>query len=71
MKLFEIDGKEFLFQAIKSPSRLREVNNPSILGLALMEHPDSFSSVQMLAPLGKSDHVVVLLELQIQLQEEK
>ncbi len=35
------------------------------------KYPDGVSSVEVLAPLGKSDHVVVLLELQIQIQEDK
>ncbi len=62
MKLLEFAEKEFLFRAIESPTRFREV---------FTKYPDNVSSVQMLAPLGKGDHVVVLLELQIQLQEDK
>ncbi len=42
-----------------------------ILDLAFTKYPDDVSSVQMLAPLGKKDHVVILLELQIQLLEDK
>ncbi len=34
MTLFEIAKDEFLFQAIRSPTRFREGNNPSILNLA-------------------------------------
>ncbi len=65
MKLFEIAEEEFLFQAIKSPTRFREGNNPSILDQAFTKYPDDVSFVQMLAPHGKSDYVVVLLKLQI------
>ncbi len=50
---------------------LREGNNPSLLDLAFTKYPDDASSVQMLAPLGKSDHAVIPLELQIQLQDDK
>ncbi len=71
MKLFEIAEEEFLFQAIKSPTRFREGNNPSILDLALTKCPDDVSSVQMLAPPGKSDHVVILVELQIEILEDR
>ncbi len=71
MKLCEVAEEEFLFQAIKSPTRLREGNNPSILDLTFTKYPDDVSSVQMLAPLCKSDHVVIRLELQIQLLEDK
>ncbi len=41
----------------------------AILDLAFTKYPDDVSSVQMLSPLGKSDHTVILLELQIQLLE--
>ncbi len=71
MKLFEIAEEKFLFQTIKSPSRFRAGNNPSILDLACTKYLDDVSCVQMLAPAGKSDHVVILLELQIQLLEDK
>ncbi len=71
MKLLEIAEKEFLFQAIKSPTRFREGNNPSILNLDFTKYLHDVSSVQMLAPLGKRDQVIVLLELPIQLQEDK
>ncbi len=67
MKLFEFEA----IQAIKKATRFREGNKPSILDLVFTKYPDDVSSVQMLAPLGKSDHVAVLLGLQIQLQEDK
>ncbi len=69
MKLFEIG--EFLFQATKSPTRFREDNKPSILDLAFTKYPNDVSSVQILAPLGKSDHIFILLDLQVQLLEDK
>ncbi len=69
--IFEIDEEEFLFQAIKSPTRLREGNNPSILDVACTKYPGDGLSMQMLAPLGNSDQHVVLLELHTQLQEDK
>ncbi len=59
MKLFEVAEEEFLFQAIVSPTRFREGNNPSIFDLPFTKYPDDVSTVQMLAPLGKSDRVVV------------
>ncbi len=71
MKLFEIAEEEFLFQAIKLPTRFGESNNPSIIDIAFTKCPNDVSSVQLLAPLGKSDHVFILLELQIQLLEDK
>ncbi len=71
MKLFEIAEEEFLFQAIKSPTRFKEGSNPSILDLAFTKYPDNVSSVRMLAPLGKRDHVKILPELHIQLLEDK
>ncbi len=71
MKLFEISEGTFLFQVIKSPTRFREGSNPSILDLAFTKYPGDVSSVEMLAPLNKSDHAVILLDLQIQLLEDK
>ncbi len=71
VKHFEAAEEEFLFQIITSPTRFRKGNNPSLLDLAFTKYPDDVSSVQMLAPLGKSDHAVILLELQIQLLEDK
>ncbi len=61
--LFEIAEEEFLFQAFTPPTRFGEGNNPSIVDLAFTKYPDDVSSVQMMAPLGKSDHVVILLVL--------
>ncbi len=48
-----------------------ERNKPSLLNLAVTKYPDGVTSMQMLAPFGKSDHEVVMLDLRIQLQEDK
>ncbi len=58
-------------QAIKSPTRFKEGNKPSLLDLAFTKYPHDVSSVQMLALLGKRDHAVILLELRIQLLEDQ
>ncbi len=71
MNFFEIAEEKFLFQVIKSPTRFRGGNNPSILDLTFTKYPDDVLSAQMLAPRGKSDHVVILLELQIKLLYDK
>ncbi len=63
MKLFELLEKEFVFEAIKSPTKLREGNNPSVLDQAFTNYPVNVSLVQMLASLGKNDYVIFLLEL--------
>ncbi len=60
MKLFEVAEEEFLLQAIKSPTRFKEGNKPSLLDLAFTKYPHGVSSLQMLAPLGKRDHAVIL-----------
>ncbi len=46
LKLVEVAEEEFLFQAIKSPTRFREGNNPSLLDLAFTKYPDDVSSVR-------------------------
>ncbi len=56
------------FQVSSSSTRFRVGNNPSILVLAFTNYPDHASSLELLPPLGESDHLVILLELQIQLQ---
>ncbi len=66
MKLFQIAEEEFLFQAVKPPTRFREGYNPLVLELVFTKYPDDVSSVQMLAPLGKSYRVIVLLGVEIQ-----
>ncbi len=71
MKLFETAKEAFLFQANASPTRFREGNNPPVLDLAFTKYPDEVPPEEILAPLGISDFVEVLLELQFQLQEDK
>ncbi len=51
--------------------KLFEVTEEEFLFQAFTKYPDDVSSVQVLAPLGRSDHAVILLELQIQLPVDK
>ncbi len=44
MKLFEIVEQEFLFQTIKSLTRFREGENPSLLDLAFTKYPNDVTS---------------------------
>ncbi len=55
----------------KRTTRFREGNNPLLLDLVFTKYPDDVLSVQMLASLGKSYRVVVLLVVEIQLKEGK
>ncbi len=58
LKLFEVAEEEFLFQAIKSPTRFREGKNASLLDLAFTKYPHDVSSVQMLSELVESATIV-------------
>ena len=53
----------FLQQYMKSPTRGRNCDNPSLIDLALCNNDDLVLDVSVLSPLGKSDHS--LIEMQV------
>ena len=53
----------FLQQYVKSPTRGRNCDNPSLIDLALCNNDDLVLDVSVLSPLGKSDHS--LIEMQV------
>ena len=49
----------FLFQHVREPTRFREGQTPSILGLILTNRENMVEKIDYLPSLGKSDHVVL------------
>ncbi|KAJ8958616.1 hypothetical protein NQ318_016338, partial [Aromia moschata] len=49
-----------LLQLIKKPTRFRAGNNPSLLDLILVNDPGLISTIEYEAPVGNSDHIVIL-----------
>ena len=67
--LLESPGKGFLdwmhgkalFQHISSPTRFRGNQKPSLLDLIISSNEGDVSNLKLHAPLGKSDHCVIIL----------
>ena len=53
----------FLFQHILKPTRFREGQRPNVLDLVLTNDMDFIHDIEYLPPLGKSDHVCLIIEL--------
>lgn len=53
----------FLSQMIQEPTRARGTNNPSILDLIITNSEDAIAQVNLEAPLGKSDHVIMQVQV--------
>lgn len=54
-----------LEQLITEPTRYRAGQVPSLLDLVLTNDPDLFSKIELLPPIGKSDHVVISATIQV------
>ena len=48
---------------MKSPTRGRSYDNPSLIDLALCNNDDLVLDVSVLSPLGKSDHSVIEIQV--------
>lgn len=57
-KLVDCVRKNNLTQHVKHPTRFRGMQNPNILDL-VFTNSDFIDDIEMLSPLGKSDHVVM------------
>ena len=55
--------EHYLYQHIQNPTRLRANSTPSVLDLVITKSPDDVASVEFLPPLGKSDHLVLVISL--------
>ena len=58
-KFIEATRDSFLTQDILSPTRGRGTNDPSLLDLFFTSNEENIESVEMHAPLGKSDHSMI------------
>ena len=52
----------YLYQHIQEPTRQRGTDCPSVLDLIFTNEEDMVSDIQILSPLGKSDHSVILFD---------
>ena len=53
----------YLCQHGQEPTRFRDDSNPSVLDLVITKSPDDVRNIEILPPLGKSDHTVLKLSL--------
>jgi len=53
----------YLCQHVQEPTRFRDDSNPSVLDLVITKSPDDVRNIEILPPLGKSDHTVLKLSL--------
>jgi hypothetical protein len=61
--LLSFAEENFIKQIVTCPTRYRNTQIPSCLDLAFINYDQNFSEPISLAPVGKSDHVVVLFKL--------
>jgi endonuclease/exonuclease/phosphatase family metal-dependent hydrolase len=62
-KFVETIKDGFLFQHVSKPTRFRGGQRPSILDLVLTNEEGIVSNLEVLAPLGKSDHGILSFTL--------
>ena len=53
----------YLCQHVQEPTQFRDDSNPSVLDLVITKSPDDVRNIEILPPLGKSDHTVLKLSL--------
>ena len=53
----------YLCQHVQEPTGFRDVSNSSVLDLIITKSPDDVRNIEILPPLGKSDHTVLKLSL--------
>ena len=58
----------YLHQHVKTPTRGRKDQNPSLLDLILTDEADRISNLDIQSPLGKSDHSVLLFDYNLKIQ---
>ena len=60
----------FLFQHVRSPTRFRTGQTPSLLDLVLTKEKDSIPELSIGAPIGKSDHASITFQMMIDTEQE-
>ncbi|KAK2716990.1 hypothetical protein QYM36_007210 [Artemia franciscana] len=53
----------YLCQHVQEPTRSRDDSNPPVIDLVITKSPDDVGNIEILPPLGKSDHTVLKLSL--------
>ncbi len=62
-------SENFLTQHVNQPTRYREQQTPSLLDLVIIDKEDIIENLEYEAPLGKSDHIVIRMNLLIAPQD--
>ena len=70
-KFIECIRDAFLTQHIIHPTRSRGTNNPNVLDLVLTNEHKLISNIIYMSPLGKSDHCVLLFEINCRIEFNK
>ncbi|MPC60594.1 hypothetical protein E2C01_054646 [Portunus trituberculatus] len=63
-ELFQLTMVNTLDQCVEESTRFRGAEKPSLLDLVFTKKPESPPSKQYLSPMGRSDHVTLVLEMQ-------
>ena len=58
--------KNFLIQHVFKPTRVRGTDRANILDLVLTDNPSLVHDIELLSPLGKSDHAILTINCNIQ-----
>ncbi|KAJ3644167.1 hypothetical protein Zmor_026839 [Zophobas morio] len=66
--LVDLISDSHLYQMVSEPTRYRKNQCPSVLDLVLTSNPDLIANLEYSSPIGKSDHVIILVNLQINMQ---
>ena len=59
----------FWYQHTMQPTRYRENQTPSLIDLILTNEEDMITNVQYLSPLGKSDHIIMVLDTNMNISD--
>ena len=68
MKFIEAARDSFLIQHIKTPTRGRGTNKPSLIDLFFTTNAESVEKIDVHSPLGKSDHSLIKVKYRSQVE---
>ncbi|KAJ3662053.1 hypothetical protein Zmor_006420 [Zophobas morio] len=63
--LLDVLNDSHLCQLVTQPTRYRVNQQPSVLDLIISSSPDLLSNLEFTSPIGKSDHVTIMANLQV------
>jgi len=58
--------RNFSSQLVVNPTRARGLDEPHILDLVITDDPAALDNIELLSPLGKSDHAVLKINCNVQ-----